>query len=225
MIIRTNLATRPFYNVRVVQAALGAFGLLVLGFSIFNVVQLTRLSAMQTQLGSHAEDSEREAQRLRTEAARIRTQIDTKELEAVSRAAREANSIIDRRAFSWTELLSRFEATLPDDMRIVTVQPRLDEKGLFVVAVQAQARRVEDLDAFVEALEKTGGFRDVLTTEERTNEQGLLEAVIEGRYIPPARPVPKEAASKDSSAKEVATKPAPTSGSAKADVRKESARE
>jgi uncharacterized protein YigA (DUF484 family) len=31
MILRTNLATRPFYNVRVVQAVLGAFGLLVLG--------------------------------------------------------------------------------------------------------------------------------------------------------------------------------------------------
>jgi|SRR5262245_21477808 len=192
MVLRTNLATRPFYNVRVVQAALGAFALVVLGFSIFNVVELTRLSASQTQLGSHAEDSEREAQRLRTEAARIRTQIDTKELEAVSRAAREANTIIDRRAFSWTELLSRFEATLPDDMRITTVQPRLDEKGSFVVGVIAEARRIEDLDAFVEALEKTGGFRSVLTTEERTGEDGLIHAAIEGLYIPPTRKEPKE---------------------------------
>jgi hypothetical protein len=192
MVIRTNLATRPFYNVRVVQAALAVFGLLVLGFSIFNAAELMRLSSSQAELGSHAEDAEREAQRLRTEAARIRTQIDTKELDAVSRAAREANGIIDRRAFSWTELLSRFEATLPDDMRITTVQPRLDEKGNFVVGVIAEARRVEDLDAFVEALEKTGGFRGVLTTEERTAEDGLLHAVIEGRYIAPAREVPTE---------------------------------
>ena len=75
MVLRTNLATRPFYNVRVVQAALGAFALVVLGFTIFNVVELTRLSSSQAALGSHAEDAEREAQRLRTEAARIRTQI------------------------------------------------------------------------------------------------------------------------------------------------------
>lgn len=197
MVLRTNLATRPFYNVRIVQLALGAFALLVLGFSVFNALELTRLSASQAALGSHAEDAEREAQRLRTEAARIRTQIDTKELEAVSRAAREANSIIDRRAFSWTELLSRFEATLPDDMRIRTVQPRLDEKGNFVVVIDAEARRVEDLDAFVETLEKAGGFREVLTTDERTNEQGLLEAVIKGRYIPPAREVPKSEAARE----------------------------
>ena len=204
MVLRTNLATRPFYNVRVVQAALVAFGLVVLGFTIFNVVELTRLSSSQAALGSHAEDAEREAQRLRAEAARIRTQIDTKELDAVSRAAREANGIIDRRAFSWTELLSRFEATLPDDMRITTVQPRLDEKGNFVVGVVAEARRVEDLDGFVEALEKTGGFRGVLTTEERTGEDGLLHAVIEGTYIPPPRDVPeaKEGAQKVPRAKE-----------------------
>jgi hypothetical protein len=192
MALRTNLATRPFYNLRVVQAVLGAFGLLVLAFTIFNVVELMRLSASQTELGSHAEDAEREAQRLRAEAARIRTQIDTKELDAVSHAAREANGIIDRRAFSWTELLSRFEATLPDDMRITTVQPRLDDKDNFVVGVVAEARRIEDLDAFVEALEKTGGFRNVLTTEERTGDDGLLHAVIEGIYIPPPREVPKE---------------------------------
>jgi len=194
MVLRTNLATRPFYNVRIVQLALGAFALLVLGFSVFNAVELTRLSASQAALGSHAEDSEREAQRLRAEAARIRTQIDTKELDAVSRAAREANGIIDRRAFSWTELLSRFEATLPDDMRITSVQPRLNEKNIFVVGVKAEARRVEDLERFVEALEKHGGFRDVLTTEERTTEQGLLEAVIEGTYVQPPRDVPKKSA-------------------------------
>jgi hypothetical protein len=192
MVLRTNLATRPFYNVRVVQAALGAFGLLVLAFTAFNVVELMRLSASQAQLGSHAQDAEREAQRLRAEAARIRTQIDTKELDAVSRAAREANGIIDRRAFSWTELLTRFEATLPDDVRITTVQPRLDDKNNFVVGVIAEGRRVEDLDAFVEALEKTGGFQNVLTTEERTGEDGLLHAVIEGTYIPPQREVPKQ---------------------------------
>jgi hypothetical protein len=107
--LQTNLATRPFYNERMVQAAIAGIGILVLAFTLFNVVELLRLSSNQSQLGAHAAESEREAARLRTEAARIRTQIDPRELESVSVAAREANGIIDQRAFSWSELFRQFE--------------------------------------------------------------------------------------------------------------------
>jgi Tfp pilus assembly protein PilN len=128
-------------------------------------------------------ESEQEAARLRTQAAAIRAQINAKELETVASAAREANGIIDQRAFSWTELLGRFEQTLPENVRITAVQPRLTTNGTFVVGMTVQARRAEDLDAFIEALEKTGAFRDATPVEEQTNEQGLLEAVIEATYI------------------------------------------
>lgn len=189
---RTNLATRPFYNERAVRVVLGILALLVIGFSVFNVVQVIRLSASQSRLGAQAEQSEAEAARLRGEAARIRTQIDPAELQAVASAAREANVIIDRRAFSWSELLTQFERTLPPDVRITTVQPRL-EKGVFTVGVVAEGRRVEDLDAFIEALEKTGTFRDVLSVQEVTTDDGLIQAAIQGIYS--WKPGPQEGAS------------------------------
>ena len=188
--LRTNLATRPFYNERVVQVIVGTVAAVVIAFTLFNVIELVRLSASQSRLGSHAADAEREAARLRGEASRIRTQIDPRELEAVSLAAREANGIIDRRAFSWTELFRRFEQTLPPDVRIKAVQPRL-EKGVFIVAVVAQARRVEDLDTFIEALEGAGAFSNVRPVEESTNADGLIEAAIEGIYAAAARPAPE----------------------------------
>lgn len=184
--LRTNLSTRPFYNERAVQAALGLLAVLALVFTLFNVVQIIRLSAAQSQLGASAADAEREAQRLRGEAAKFRTQIDPKELASVSQAAREANAIIDRRAFSWIELLSHFEETLPDDVRVITVQPRV-ENNRIIVGVAAEARRVEDLDAFIEALEKKGAFRQVTPVQEATNDDGLIQAVIEGEYAPPPR--------------------------------------
>ncbi len=184
--LRTNLATRPFYNERAVRLVLAAFATVVVALTLFNAIQLVRLTASQSRLGSQAANAEREAERLSTEAAQIRTQVDPKELEAVSSAAREANSIIDRRAFSWTDLFSRFETTLPPNVRIRAVQPRLD-RGTFMVAVVAEARRVEDIDTFIEALESTGAFRKVRPVEEQTNDDGLLEAVVEGIYLPPAR--------------------------------------
>ena len=179
--LRTNLATRPFYNVRAVQVAVGVLALIVALATLFNVVQIVRLTTSQQTLGARASEAEREAERLRAEATQIRGQINPRELQTVADAAREANGIIDRRAFSWTELFAHFESTLPADVRITAVAPRV-EKGIFIVAVAVEARQAEDLDAFIEALESAGTFRNVLATTTQTNDEGLLEAIVEGVY-------------------------------------------
>jgi hypothetical protein len=196
--LRTNLSTRPFYNVRAVQAALGAAGAIALAVTLFNVVQVVRLAMSQQSLGGRAAQAEQEAARLRADAARILAQINRQELEVVAAAAHEANQIIDQRAFSWTELFAQFEATLPPDVRITAVQPRLERAGTFVVAVGVEARQPEDLDAFVEALETGGAFHNVLAIQEQTGAEGLIEAIVEGAYVPRPRdaasPSPEQAA-------------------------------
>jgi Tfp pilus assembly protein PilN len=184
--LRINLSTRPFYNIRAVHAVLALGAAIVLLFTLVNTVQIVRLALSQQTLGASAADAEREALRLRAEAAKIRSQINPQELEVVAAEAREANRIIDQRAFSWTELFAQFEATLPPDVRITAVQPRAETTN-FVVAIGVQARRAEDLDAFVEALETGGTFHDVLAVKEQTTDTGLIEAIVEANYVPPAR--------------------------------------
>ena len=186
--LRTNLSTRPFYNVRAVQVILGAFAILVLAVTLFNVIEIVRLGSSQRTLGARAAAAEAEATRLRGEAAQVRSQINPEELRVVADAAREANDIIDQRAFSWIGLFAQFEATLPADVRITQVRPRLD-RGSFVVGMSVEARRADDLDAFMEALEADAGFRNVLAIEDRTTEAGTIEAVVEGIYVPKPREV------------------------------------
>ncbi|MEQ1759911.1 MAG: hypothetical protein ABL986_16465 [Vicinamibacterales bacterium] len=181
--LRTNLSTHPFYNVRAVQAILAVVAAVILGVSAFNVIEILRLSGAQRTLGAKAAGAEAEAARLRGVAAAIRAQINPAELSTVSNQAREANAIIDRRAFSWTDLFAQFERTLPPDVRIMSVQPLLDTDGVFSVTIAVQARRVEDLDAFLEALESKSTFRNVLARQEETNTEGLIEAVVEGVYV------------------------------------------
>src|SRR5690349_23945187 len=107
--LRTNLATRPFYNVRVVHTVLGVIAIAVIAITVFNVVQYARLSGRERSLGADATRAETEAAGLRAQAARLRAQIDPKDLQAVAAAAREANAVIDQRAFSWTDLFAEFE--------------------------------------------------------------------------------------------------------------------
>lgn len=185
--LHTNLSTRPFYNARAVQTILGVLALIVLAVTLFNVAQIVRLTLQQRSLSARAVQAERDAERLRSEAVVIRGRIDPKELTVVAGQAREANAIIDQRTFSWTELFETFEATLPADVRITAVKPRLEQDGTFYVGMTVEARRAEDVDAFVEALEKSHAFHDVLPNEEQLSEDGLLEAVIDGVYVAPSR--------------------------------------
>ena len=184
--LKTNLSTRPFYNTRAVQAALSVLAAAVVAVSLFNVVEILRLTASQRSLGTRAAEAEGEAARLSAEAAEVRAQIDPQELQVVANAAREANTIIDRRAFSWTGLFAKFEETLPPDVRVTAIRPRIDGDS-FVVSLGVEARRAEALDAFMEALEARGGFRNVLAIAEQTSEDGLLQAIVDGTYPPPLR--------------------------------------
>jgi len=182
--LRTNLATRPFYNTRVVQAVLGALVIIVALLTILNVVQLVRLNLSERELGARAGEAEVEAARLRADAQRIRGEIDTAQLAQVATAAEEANAIIDQRSFSWTGLMVRIEETLPESVRMTRLQPRIDDDGRFVLSVRVRARRVPDLELFLDALEQTGVFHEVLATEERVAQDGLIDALVEGVYEP-----------------------------------------
>jgi len=182
--LKTNLATRPFYDDRALRAVAIVAAVVLAVFTVYNAVSLVRLSMTQSRLGAHAAETEREAGRLRTEAARVRTRIDPKEVASVAGAAREANALIDQRTFSWTALFAELERTLPPDVRVRAVQPRI-EKGEFRVVISAEARRVEDIETFIGNLEQTGAFSGVSPLEETSGDEGAIDAVIEGAYKRP----------------------------------------
>ena len=182
--IRTNLSTRPFYNARAVHALLGLFAVIVLAITAYNTVELVRLWSSQRTLGAKAAANEREATRLRAEAAQTIARVDPRELAVVDKAAREANAIIDQRTFSWTAFFGLVEQTLPLDARLISVVPRV-ERGVFVIVMQVNMKRPDDLEAFMHSLAGTGAFYDLLPGEMQRNEDGLFVATLSGGYNAP----------------------------------------
>ena len=184
--IRTNLSTRPFYNERAVHAWFVAIALGVAAATVFNVSRVIRYSRSDTELALQASRDESRAADLRQQAARLRATVDPRQVEFASSEARLANDLIDRRTFSWTELFNRFEATLPDDVRITAVRPKVDRKNGNILTINVVGRTVDDVDKFMENIEATGAFSRTLSKEERINEEGLLEATVETTYVPTA---------------------------------------
>jgi Tfp pilus assembly protein PilN len=190
--LRTNLATRPFYNEGAVRLVLLGLGLVVVAATLFNVARVIQLSRRDTQLVTQASRDEARATELRAAAARLRATVDPKTIERASTDARQANSLIDRRVFSWTDLFNRFETTLPDDVRITTIRPKVDARRGIMLTVVVSARAREDVNQFIENLEGTGAFRELLAHEDHLDDQGQLEATIETIYVPDAVPLLKE---------------------------------
>ncbi len=182
--IRTNLSTRPFYNERIVRLWMVAMALAVLAATAFNAARIIKYSSSDTRLATQASADEARAADLRQQAARLRSTVDAKQVDFASEDARQANELIDRRTFSWTELFNRFETTLPDDVRITQVRPRVERERGFVLTMMVTAKSVDDVNTFIEALESSGAFVNVRPVEEHPDEQGLILSTLEAVYLP-----------------------------------------
>jgi Tfp pilus assembly protein PilN len=182
--IRTNLSTRPFYNERIVHIWLLAFLVVVIAATAFNAMRILQYSQSDTQLSTEAARDEARAAELRTAAARLRTTVDPRQIEFASLEARQANDLIDRRTFSWTELFNKFESTLPDDVRLTSFRSKID-KGQIVLTIAIIARGAEDVSKFMDNMERSGAFTKVgAKLEERMTEEGQLQASLEVIYLP-----------------------------------------
>ena len=184
--IRTNLSTRPFYNERIVRLWLVAIALAALAATAFNVSRVLRYSRSDTRLATQASHDEARAADLRQQAVRLRASVDPKQVDYAAADARQANELIDRRTFSWTELFNRFETTLPDEVRIASVRPRIDRDHGFMLVINVMARSVDDVNTFIVNLENTGAFMNIRPADERTDEAGMLQSSLEAVYLPSA---------------------------------------
>lgn len=184
MSLRTNLATRPFYNERAVQALLVAALVIVAAATAVNVWRLVTLTGRDRALVAQATADDGRARTLRQQVGRVRSGLDGARLTGVAEAVDEANAIIDGRTFSWTGLLGWLESALPPDVRIVAITPRMATDGRLMVALDVEARSVAAIETFLGRLEGTGRFDGLLVRQEQENDEGIIEATAEGAYRP-----------------------------------------
>ena len=185
--LRTNFSTRPFYNDRAIRIGIAVGVLVTAVLMVFNAVEMRSLNGRNSAVVRQADASEARATALRAQATAIEQTVNRKELDAVQTAAREANLLIDRRAFSWTDLFNRFEETLPPDVRILAVSPQVDRDGKMMVAITIIARRFQDLDSFADRLQDSGAFSEVISRQDENLDDGTFRAVLQGYYTPVPR--------------------------------------
>jgi Tfp pilus assembly protein PilN len=194
--LRTNLATRPFYNDRAVHLALGMVAVVALVVLVMGVLRIVDLSQRNTALSGRVERAEREGTDLSARAAEIQRAVSPQALDEVAAAAREANLLIDQRVFSWTDFFNRIEVTLPPDVMMTEVRPAI-EPGSIEVTMGVLGRRLDAINDFIAALEESGAFTEVLERQSEITDDGMYRAVLRGQYLQVLRPGPADDAETD----------------------------
>ncbi len=184
MMLRGNLATRPFYNERVVLLGLAFVALVVVALTMFNVSRLLALSERRSELRTQMNAEEALGAKVRAEAVVVQNSVDRSSLQALAGSTRLANTLIDARTFSWTTFFGYIEDTIPTDVRLTAVSPEV-EKGAFVVTMLLLGRRAQDVETFMRALEDTGAFYDVMPAVADRTEEGLQRVTVRAGYLPP----------------------------------------
>ena len=140
-VLRTNLSTRPFYNERAVRVGIAVVALLGARLTVFNAAEICRSERAEPRSRQTVRANEAQARDLRQQAQVDSQALNKQELEAVQAAAREANELIDRRAFSWTDssTVSRHAAA---GRAHRGVQPQVDADGRMLVADHRHLRGV-----------------------------------------------------------------------------------
>jgi Tfp pilus assembly protein PilN len=179
--LRTNLSTRPFYNERLVHVIAAAVAVIVAAVLVWEAARIIQLSRASTELTSAIARDRAEADRLSRQAADVRRRLNTSELQAVADRAQQANALIAQRTFSWTAFFNQIEATLPEDVMLTSVRPEI-RGGVTRVVMEIVGRQTEDVDAFMNQLEGTGQFRDIIPTQDQTQEDGSHKVVLNGIY-------------------------------------------
>jgi hypothetical protein len=195
--LRGNLASRPFYNERLVSAVLAAVAVLALALSAFNGYKVYKLSKTRSALGARIARDRAQAQQIERGALALQRSVDRQSLAQLAYSTEEANALIDERTFSWTTFFGLIEKTMPMDLRIVGVAPRI-ERGDIRVTMTVIGRRADDVEAFADALQDTGGaFYDVRPQViERNEDDNTYRADVVGFYLPPNQSRPSRSSPK-----------------------------
>ena len=179
--LKINLATRPFYNERLVDVVLFLLGAGAVALMLFGGRTVLQLSDNYDDSVKSAEVSETQTRAISEQIVALNENVSRDELASLRVSAAEANRLIDQRVFSWTGLLNVIERTLPDRVMLTSLRPT-GTAGEMLLRIGVIGEHVADIEDFIKELEATGSVRNVLARQEQRTDDGMYSALLIGEF-------------------------------------------
>jgi len=194
MRVDVNLATRPYEDTRQFWLRWGA-GVALVAIVTLGLLAQTGISwyyaRQDRQMISQirAQIAERDQERAKAQAFLSRP-----ENRSVRDRSQFLNELIERKAFSWTQIFEELEKVMPDRLHVVSIRPEIDENNeleIKLIVAGESGNRALDL---VRRMEQSPRFRRTQITAQnaQTNSQtpgDNIEFAITAGYVPATKGV------------------------------------
>jgi ketopantoate reductase len=107
----------------------------------------------------------------------------------INRATRDQsqflNSLIQRKAFSWTRVFEDLEKVMPNNLHVVALKPELNEQNQLLLEMKVAADNRAGAVDLVQRMEGSKHFQGAQLTQEGSQENGAgVAATIVAIYVP-----------------------------------------
>ncbi len=153
-----NLSREPFRRDRPILIASAFTGVLLLGTLILLITISVNERAQARQAQLDLARVQRQLSNIRAEQSRLDTQMRQPENEVVLDRSILINSIIRRKAISWTRIFGDLGTVLPHNVRIAVIRPQVNSKDQLLLDMTVESDSPEPIIQFISKLEGSDIF-------------------------------------------------------------------
>jgi type IV pilus assembly protein PilN len=152
MRVTINLATRTYIDQRLIRRGVICCMAVMLVLTVWNVTRfssnLGELSRLRSEIAAYEE-------KLNSRPAGVSENDFNRQLSSI----RFYNSVIERKTYNWLGLLEQLENATPEGIALVSLGP---EPKTGTLKIEGRAKGFAQVRAYVERLEDSKNFRDIL---------------------------------------------------------------
>jgi Tfp pilus assembly protein PilN len=190
-----NLSTRPFKPYRAATFGLLTLLLVLIAVSAGQILSFQQYSSLASVSRQEEQDVKAENDRLTAEVQKLNDKMTSGNANAKLSEVELLNRILIRKSFSWTRVFANLEKAMPENVRLLSLRPFLDEQERIGLTMDIRGRSLADATQFLRTLEESAIFSDVtLAIQEKkdANANGEVEFSLTSYYTEPQlKPQPK----------------------------------
>ena len=184
-----NLSGRRFPRYRATNMMLTGVLVLILGFSAWQVTGFQDYTAQVSELNRREQDLRVESEYLGGRIEELDERLGRPDVQLQIQEIQFLDQVIERKNFSWMQLLEQIEIVIPRDVHLTSLVPQVRQQDAVYVAMEARGRNIDSLSEFIARMEESAAFRNVaVSLEERDMVEGVAEVrlVMGAEYLPAA---------------------------------------
>lgn len=147
--LHLNLASQPWQNTKPFWITVAITAAVIAILLVNNVQAAWRYYVETEETRAAISEVQARATAEQQAARRLQEQAETLDQSELMQRVEFVNRQIIERAFSWSQLLDHLERALPNDVRLTSLRPSIEEEGPIMLSMSCIAK---DQDAYVETI-------------------------------------------------------------------------